>query len=72
MKQYALIIAGAISTALGIGGIAIKDNAKVSEYKKPIMFISAILALFGCVITLASLDNLLSPEDDEELLEDFE
>ena len=67
MKQYALIIGGTISTALGIGGIIIKDNEKISEYKKPIAFISAILTLFGCVITLASLDNLLTPEEEEEL-----
>ena len=65
MKQYILIIGGAISTALGIGGIIIKDNEKISEYKKPIAFISAIFALVGCVITLASLDNILIPEEEE-------
>ena len=69
MKQYALIIGGAISTALGIGGIAIKDNEKIFKYKKPILFISAILTLVGCVVTLASLDNLLTPEDEEEIEE---
>lgn len=72
MKSNIILIAGAISTALGIGGIAIKDNEKIAEYKKPILFISAILALVGCVVTLASLDNILSPEDEEELLEDCE
>ena len=72
MKSNIILIAGIISTALGIGGIAIKDNEKIAKYKKSILFISAILTLVGCTITLTSLDNILSPEDDEELLEDSE
>ena len=72
MKSNIILIAGIISTALGIGGIAIKDNEQIAKYKKSILFISAILTLVGCTITLTSLDNILSPEDDEELLEDSE
>ena len=72
MKKETLCIAGAVTTAVGTAGVLLKDNKYIANYKKIVSFVSGILALFGAVITLASLDSILKPIEEEENEEDGE
>ena len=71
MNKEKICIAGVATTVIGITGILLKDNKYISNYKKILLFISSILTLFGSAITLAALDSLLKPIEEDENVEEL-
>lgn len=67
MKEKILLSLGLSTTLSGL--LSLIMNNKENKYSKEMGIISALLITIGSALSLSTLDNILKPEEDEDVEE---
>ena len=67
MKEKILLSWGLSTTLSGL--LSLIMNNKENKYSKEMGIISALLITIGSALSLSTLDNILKPEEDEDVEE---
>lgn len=67
MKEKILLSLGLSTTISGL--ISLLMNNKENKYNKEMGIVSTLLITIGSALSLSALDNILKPDEDEEVEE---